>query len=204
MADINTYFNKTRVETFSDGIFAVIITLLVLEIKVPEIHEHHSARELATALWPLLPKMISWMVSFFIVCVIWVSHHQLMEQLRVITHGLFWLNALLLMWCALIPFPTALLGDYATNPMAGLVFGILLSMMGFAFWAIRLYILRWPHVLKESPGREANRRVAVRTFIFGPMLYLVGGVSALVHPYIALTIFAFIPVYFIFFFNPVR
>lgn len=90
------YFSKARVEAFSDGVFAIIVTLLVLEIKVPHIHQPDSVGELSAALYALLPKLISWIISFLMVCVIWVNHHRLLNQIANITHGIFWLNALLL------------------------------------------------------------------------------------------------------------
>ncbi|HNQ16135.1 MAG TPA: TMEM175 family protein, partial [Pyrinomonadaceae bacterium] len=73
------YFTKGRVEAFSDGIFAIIVTLLVLEIKVPHIADHDSVGELAAQLWNLAPKVIAWMISFLTVCVIWVNHHRIFE-----------------------------------------------------------------------------------------------------------------------------
>ncbi|WP_332367617.1 TMEM175 family protein [Spirosoma telluris] len=97
------YFSKSRVEAFSDGVFAIIVTLLVLEIKVPHIDHHESVAELTGALYALLPKFISWIISFLMVCVIWVNHHRLLNQIANITHAIFWLNALLLLWCSFIP-----------------------------------------------------------------------------------------------------
>lgn len=104
-----TYFAKSRVEAFSDGVFAIIVTLLVLEIKVPHLAHDASAAELATALYTLLPKLLSWVISFLMVCVIWVNHHRILDQIVHITHGIFWFNALLLLCYSFIPFPTALL-----------------------------------------------------------------------------------------------
>lgn len=75
----NNYISKARVEAFSDGIFAIIVTILILEIKVPEIEHHNSMNELIDVLIHLLPKIISWIISFLIVCVIWVNHHRMFE-----------------------------------------------------------------------------------------------------------------------------
>src|SRR5690349_15153669 len=123
MATHENYFSKSRVETFSDGIFAIIVTLLVLEIHVPEISNPTSRHELLKALYDLLPKILSWIVSFLIVCVIWVNHHRIFEQMKVVTHRLFWLNANLMLWCSFIPFPTAMMGDYVNNAIALALFG---------------------------------------------------------------------------------
>ncbi len=87
------YFTKSGVETFSDGIFAIIVTLLVLEIRVPHIGHHESVPELASALWALAPKILAWVISFFTVCVIWVNHHRVFEVMKEIDQKFFWRNA---------------------------------------------------------------------------------------------------------------
>lgn len=197
--DNRNYFSKTRVETFSDGIFAIIVTLLVLEIKVPEVENHNSMSELITALINLLPKIFSWMVSFIIVCVIWVNHHRIFEQLNVITHGLFWLNANLLLWCSFIPFPTALMGDYVSNPISQFTFGIILALMALSFTLIRLNILKNKYILKEEIDLDQYKLATKKSLLFGPVLYLIGAACSFIHPYLAFAIYFFIPLYFIFY-----
>lgn len=195
---MSAHFSKTRIETFSDGIFAIIITLLVLEIKVPHINDHHSATELAQSLLGLVPKLISWIISFLIVCVIWINHHRLLDQVGEIDNPLFWLNANLLLWCSFIPFPTALMGDYFSNPLALSAFGIILSLSALAFTLIRMYIRRHPETLRAAGSPTALSREVSRSFLFGPLLYWAGSSMAWINPYIALLIYFLIPVYFIF------
>lgn len=192
------YFNKARIETFSDGIFAIIVTLLVLEIKVPHIEHSNSVQELSDALLQLLPKVFSWIISFLIVCVIWVNHHRLFQQLKVITHRIFWLNAFLLMWCSFIPFPTALMGDYFDNPVSLITFGIILSFMAFSFYLIRIHMIRNPILLEENVPLQAFKKATGKSLLFGPVLYLCGAAAGLVHPYLSFAIYLFIPLYFIF------
>jgi uncharacterized membrane protein len=191
------YFNKGRVETFSDGIFAIIVTLLVLEIKVPQIEHHGSVQELVIALKHLMPKIISWIISFLIVCVIWVNHHRLFEQFRVVTHGLFWLNANLLLWCSFIPFPTALMGDYVDNPVSLIAFGVILSFMAVSFYLIRRNVLNNSFILGENVDRSQFKKATRNSLIFGPVLYLAGAAASMIHPFVSLSIYAFIPLYFI-------
>jgi uncharacterized membrane protein len=192
------YFNKARVETFSDGIFAIIVTLLVLELKVPEIHDHGSAEELAYALKGVLPKLLCWIISFGIVCVIWVNHHRIFERMRAMTHGIFWLNANLLLWCSLIPFPTALIGDYPGNPLALVVFGLALACMPLSFYLLRLGMLASPEVLNEDTDIGEFRKETGRSLVFGPILYLAGTLCGLLRPWLAFAVYGFIPLYFIF------
>jgi uncharacterized membrane protein len=193
------YFSKQRIEAFSDGVFAIIITLLVLEIKVPHLEQPESIRELGEALTLLLPKTVSWMISFLIVCVIWANHHRLLDQLEHLTHTFFWLNALLLLWCSFIPFPTALMGDYSSNPLACFTFGCILAMMALMFSLIRWYILQNKQILKTKVDVTHYRQLVIRSLVFGPVLYLIGGILAFAHPWLSIGVYAFIPLYFIFY-----
>lgn len=199
MKNNRNYFSKARVETFSDGIFAVIITLLVLEIKIPQIENKNSSSELFAAIALLFPKVLSWMVSFLIVCVIWVNHHRIFEQIKILTHHLFWYNANLLLWCALIPFPTSVLGDYSNNPAALIVFGVVLSFAAFSFTIMRWHILRNTELLHDNVDIQHFKKATTKSLFFGPSLYLSGALCSLVHPYLAFAIYLFIPLYFIFF-----
>lgn len=193
------YFSKSRVEAFSDGIFAVIITLLVLEIHVTGGSDPKSVALLWKALIAISPKILSWIVSFLIVCVIWVNHHRIFEQLKTVTHRIFWLNANLLLWCSLIPFPTALMGDYINNPLSLIAFGLILALMALAFSILRLHILKNSFVLNEGINLDLYRKATTKSLIFGPVLYLLGAACSLIHTYLALAIYFIIPVYFIFY-----
>jgi uncharacterized membrane protein len=101
----------TRVEAFSDGVFAIVVTLLVLELKVPALKDHASVAELAHQLAELLPKFLSWLISFIIVCKFWLNHHHILGLARNANFGFVWLNSLFLMGQSFIPFPTALVGE---------------------------------------------------------------------------------------------
>lgn len=193
------YFNKARIETFSDGVFAIIVTLLVLEIHVPQIANPHSSTELFKALINLLPKILSWIVSFLIVCVIWVNHHRIFDQIKIVTHRLFWLNANLLLWCSFIPFPTALMGDYLNNPVSVIAFGMILALMAFSFSLMRFNMLKNSFVLNENIDLNHFKTATKKSIIFGPVLYLTGALSSLIHPYFSFCIYFFIPLYFIFY-----
>lgn len=192
------YFTKSRVETFSDGIFAIIVTLLVLEIKVPHLAEtdRESVAKLAAALWEITPKIIAWIISFFTVCVIWVNHHRIFQAMKQIDQTFFWLNANLLLWCSLIPFPTALMGDYPTNPLAVTSYGAVSFLMGIAFLLIRIYMWRHHELTKVSP--DELRRGIRNVLLFGPTPYLIGMICAWYFPKIAVGLYAFVTIYFIF------
>jgi uncharacterized membrane protein len=191
-------FSKKRVEALSDGVFAIIITLLVLEIRVPHVEDRLSVDALSKALVGLLPKVLSWIMSFLMICVIWVNHHRLLTRVVHVSHSLFWLNANLLLWCSFIPFPTALLGDYTENPVSHFVFGGILALAALAFTLIRLYMLRHPDSMEVGTDVAAFRAATRRSVLFGPTAYILGALSSLLHPYFAFGIFLLIPLFHLF------
>lgn len=198
MSNINFgSFSKSRIEAFSDGVFAIIVTLLVLEIKIPHLHEVTN-KEFLHSMVEILPKILAWMNSFLVVCVIWMNHHRLMEMFKRIDAGLFWFNNFLLMSTSLIPFPTALLGEYVNLEYAVFFYGACSLLMAISFIVIRLYVTKRPELLKEDVDLQAFKRGTVDTFRYGFMLYLIGAVVSLFSPWIAFAIYFFIPVYFIF------
>jgi uncharacterized membrane protein len=143
----------------SDGVFAIVVTLLVLEITVPHVAEHESIAELARALWTLAPKFASWVISFVTVCVIWLNHHRLLAIVSRIDNGLFWLNANLLLWTSFIPFPTALMGDYPANRLAVSFYGGVMFLMALGFVLARWHLYRHPDLqadVDRAVGFEAH------------------------------------------------
>jgi uncharacterized membrane protein len=198
MSKNNYLFSRNRVETFSDGIFVIIVTLLVLELKVPHISVSDNSKELLSSLLALLPKFLSWIISFFTVCVIWVNHHRLFKIFHVVNHGLFWWNALLLLWCSFIPFPTAVLGDYANNQTAVVFYGLVMMLMALTFSLMRIYSVRHGKLLHPSTDIEKFKQGTFYSIIFGPVLYLIGAIASVIHPYLSFAIYFAIAIYFIF------
>jgi len=119
-----------RIEAFSDAVFAIIVTLLVLELRVPVLHDRGSASE---QLREQLPKFLSWLISFTIVCKFWLNHHHLLTFARHATYGMIGLNSIFLMGQAFIPFPTALMGEYPTNALAVSLFGVVMALNTLLF-----------------------------------------------------------------------
>lgn len=107
--------SKDRVESFSDGVFAIVMTLLVLELHVPEIADRASFGQYAAAMTPLIPKFVSFVLSFVMASIYWVNHHYFFRHLRSVPLGLVWLNNLFLLSICFLPFPTAFLGDRPTD-----------------------------------------------------------------------------------------
>src|SRR5438552_2440548 len=125
-----------RIEAFSDGVFAIIVTLLVLELKVPALKEPRSVEELAHHLVELLPTFLSWLISFIIVCKFWLNHHYVLGLARHANYAMVWLNAFFLMFQSFIPFPTALMGEFPANPLAVSFFGGVMALNTLIFIAL--------------------------------------------------------------------
>jgi uncharacterized membrane protein len=183
-----------RIESFSDAVFAIVVTLLVLELKVPILHDHTSADELSDRLVDLLPKFLSWLISFIIVCKFWLNHHHLLTFARHATYGMIWLNSIFLMGQAFIPFPTALMGEYPANPLAVSLFGIVMAVNTLLFIALQSYILR--NLLKPELVGAVVPHLTRKSFV-GVISYLLGVAATLVDVRVAFVLYALTPLFFI-------
>jgi uncharacterized membrane protein len=188
---------KGRVEALSDGVFAIVVTLLVLEIKVPHVEAHGSIAALAAALLALAPKFVSWVISFVTVCVIWVNHHRLLSVVAQIDNGLFWRNAGLLLWTSFIPFPTALMGDYPGNRLAVSFYGAVMLMMALSFVKMRWHLQRHDRLMQEQADRARFRAGTRLSILMGPVAYAVGAVLAWGSTPAAFACYAAIAAYFV-------
>jgi len=188
---------KSRIEAFSDGVFAIVITLLVLEIKVPSLGGEPSDAALVAALIDELPVVVSCAGSFFIIAIFWVSHHQFWHSLRQADWPLLWLNNLLLFFVVFIPIPTWMVGSYPTLRTPAVTFGTVMACAGLAFLAMRAYAGGQPE-LSELTAAETRR--ALRRSAIGPVVNLVGAVVALWEPLWSFAIFLAAPI--IYFLRP--
>src|SRR5512137_1201144 len=118
---------RNRLEAFSDGVLAIIITIMVLELKAP-----HGTR--LAALWSLSPIFASYVLSFLYVGIYWNNHHHLLHSVREVSGGILWANLHLLFWLSLFPFTTAWMGEnhLASTPAA--IYGVVLFMAALAYW----------------------------------------------------------------------
>src|SRR3954454_12216153 len=125
---------KTRLEAFSDGVIAIIITIMVLELKVP-----HGV-ELA-ALKPLFPVFLSYVLSFIYVGIYWNNHHHMLHTTRHVSGGILWANLHLLFWLSLFPFTTAWTGENHLAPTPTAVYGFILFMAAIAYYILQRAII---------------------------------------------------------------
>ena len=149
--------NTSRLEAFSDGVFAVAITLLVLQFTVPEVE---SGKLLAKVLgqWP---QLVTYVASFLTVGVVWVNHHTIFRNLRAVDRTIQFINLVLLLTVVLLPYPTALLGRYLNSGQNGSVaaafYAVVMTLMAVAFQCLVAWALTHPNLLRpEIQGRAAR------------------------------------------------
>jgi TMEM175 potassium channel family protein len=170
-----------RVEAFSDGVLAIIITIMVLDMKVPH------AVELA-ALKPLLPHFLSYVLSFVYLGIYWNNHHHLFQATKQVSGGILWANLHLLFWLSLFPFTTDWVGKnhLAATPTA--VYGFVLLMAGIAY-----YILQWAIIARQGPGSILAAAIGKDwKGKLSPALYFVAIPVAFANSLIASAIYVFV------------
>jgi uncharacterized membrane protein len=172
--------SKNRIEFLTDGIFAVVMTLLVLDISVPQISSHYAignvaaGTELVKRLFDLWPKMLSFGISFVILAIYWVAHHRQFHYIKHSNRALIWINMMFLMAICLIPFSTSLLGEYRELEMSILVYGgnsIVIASLVYAQWR---YVTTSHHgrLLDENLDPISKTMLSRRTLL-GIIVYLI-------------------------------
>lgn len=166
-----------RVETFTDGVFAIIITILVLEIDVPAGLPEQSLRE---AVEETGPELLAWVISFLVTGMYWVWHRDLFAQVRYVNRYVVWLNLLFLLPAALIPFAASVLGAYHDEPLALHLYGVVLIATALMRWVLYAYVMRRPSLLWEPPtsrGRRMGGLIAVSPIVVYALAMLVADAS---------------------------
>ncbi|MFN8306336.1 MAG: TMEM175 family protein [Ferruginibacter sp.] len=170
---------KGRLEAFSDGVLAIIITIMVLEMKVP----HGGNLE---ALQPLLPVFVSYVLSFIYIGIYWNNHHHLLQAVNRVSGSALWANVHLLFWLSLVPFATAWMGENHFSLWPVVLYGFILFMAGIAY-----YILA--HCLTGIHGRDSELARALGKDIKGILsviLYLIGISLAFINPWLGFSIYS--------------
>lgn len=182
-----------RLQTLADGIFAIALTLLVLSLPVPK----HSTR-LAHDLLAQWPFYAAYVVSFLTVAIVWINHHALMDGIARADRTLMELTLLLMLFVALVPWPTGLLAEYlrdgGQSSAAAVTYGVVMMLMAASFTAIWLWLARaedltHPHLRPRIP-------VAIRRSSVGPAVYLTGALVALLSAPASFALYAAAAVYF--------
>ncbi len=166
---------KTRLEAFSDGVLAIIITIMVLELKVPK----HAA-DLAD-LKPLVPVFLSYVLSFVYLGIYWNNHHHMLHATQRVSGGILWANLHLLFWLSLVPFVTGWTGENHFAPMPTALYGVVLLLAAISYWILQRAILRvhgCDSLLAKAVGRDIKGKLS-------PLLYAVAIPCAFLSSWIA-------------------
>jgi uncharacterized membrane protein len=169
---------KGRLEAFSDGVIAVIITIMVLEMKVPH-------GESLAALAPLVPVFLGYVLSFVYVGIYWNNHHHMLHAARKVSGGVLWANLHLLFWLSLVPFTTGWMGENHFGSLPSVLYGVVLLMSAIAYWMLQRSIIALEgdaSVLKSAVGSDWKGKLS-------PFLYLVAIVAAFWLPWLAQCIY---------------
>ncbi len=178
-----------RVKAFTDGVFAIIITILVLEISVPP---NLSEQSLAEALDELRPEMTAWVISFLITGMYWVWHRDLFNQVRAVNRDVVWLNLLFLLPAALIPFAASVLGEYPDVPLALHAYGVVLIAASVMRWVLYAYVTRRPELLFE-PLSDRQRRIGGLLATAPIAIYLLAMAVATAAPTVSVALYLAVP-----------
>ncbi|MBL7702703.1 MAG: DUF1211 domain-containing protein [Ferruginibacter sp.] len=181
---------KGRLEAFSDGVLAIIITIMVLELKIP----HGNTPD---DLKPLLPVFMSYVLSFVYIGIYWNNHHHLLQAVHKVSGVVLWSNMHLLFWLSLVPFATAWMGENHFSKWTVILYGFILLMAGVAY-----YILA--HCLTSIHGKDSTLSTAIgkdKKGIASVVLYMTGIGCSFIHPWIG---FSFYVIVAIIWFTPDR
>jgi uncharacterized membrane protein len=189
-----------RIEAFSDGVFAIAITLLVLDLAVPP-REDTAHDGLGGALAHQWPSYFAYLVSFLIIGIIWVNHHTMFDKVRLVDRPVLFANLVLLLVVSAIPFPTHLMAEYLTagadSHIAAAVYSATMFVMGLAFAGLWIAITRDARLLHEHID-SATSRAAIRRFGLGNVFYLVTIGLSFVSAIATLALHAVLAIYYCF------
>ena len=173
--------NKNRMEAFSDGVLAIIITIMVLEIKVP-----HGAT--LSVLKPLIPIALSYLLSFIYLAIYWNNHHHMMHTVKHVSGDILWANLHLLFWLSLVPFVTGWMGENHFAPLPTALYGVILLMAAIAYFILQFRIIKThgkDSLLAKAVGKDIKGKIS-------PILYLIAIASTWISAWIAGALYLFV------------
>ena len=159
-----------RLNAFSDGVFAIAITLLALDLRLPELH-HPTSSQIAQSIRDQLPNILSFVLSFLLIGRYWIVHHNFFQTLRRYDNGLLWLNLLFLMSVVFMPFPTSVLADYGDQNAGVVFYAASLTVVGLLQAALYYYASK-DHRLIDSAVEKRKVQYGTRVSLMIPIVFL--------------------------------
>jgi uncharacterized membrane protein len=191
----------TRLETFSDGVIAIIITIMVIELKFPNILTDDTSVEVKTHLLHILPYFGAYVFSFMMIGIFWTNHHHMFHMLEKTDNILLWQNLFFLFWISLIPISTAFIGAGLMVPLSVALYGFILLMTTLSFAIMRTYTYKKGLVHKDENKAisKAINKVTIRArtkSYIGTIAYLISIPFAYINVYLSFICFIIPPVIF--------
>jgi uncharacterized membrane protein len=184
------WFNVNRICGISDGVFAIAMTLLVLDLKLPEMKESISSQEFSQAIREQAPHFLSWIISFAILCRLWITQHALLEYDDKKSGGFTTINFIFLGAISFIPFPTSLISEHSEQPLSVIIFSATLIVAGLAL--VGMWRLLEKKGLEPDTVRDMNRRVR-RVVILMPVIAIISCLLATVNPPLGILVWIVFP-----------
>src|SRR5919198_2017957 len=195
MGSEQTTNDTARLETFADGVMAIAITLLILDVKVPRLAGGTSLRSALAEQWP---SYVAFVASFLTIGIIWVNHHHMFKLIERSTHAFLMLNVVFLMTICVLPWPTALVADYvrdaANRSAATAVYGGVMTAIAVMFNVVWRYAATGSRLLVPGISSEALTKMS-RNYLTGPVVYGTATVFAFFEPFVSLAVFAALAIY---------
>ena len=184
--------NKSRMEAFSDGVFAIAITILILGLKIPII----SQDKLVQVAFDQFPKFLAFILSFIIIGTYWVAHHSMVHFIKKVDRASLWLNLIILLFVCFLPYPTGMLGEYPFNRFTVILYAISLSCVNIAGTIFWIYSTS----LKENALEVSKeyRKFLAMLHMSPVLLYTLAIIFTFISMIISYMIFVIVPVFFIF------
>lgn len=179
----NLIMKTNRLEAFSDGVLAIIITIMVLEFKVPE-------EVTLVALIPIIPSFVSYLLSFIYLGIYWNNHHHLFMITEKVNGKILWANLHLLFWLSLIPFATSWIGEHHVMAVPVALYGFVLLMSGIAFFILQRTIIKHhdeDFALRKAVGKDYKEKLSI-------ILYLIGLLLGFVNPWFAIACYILVAI----------
>ncbi|MEP7289171.1 MAG: TMEM175 family protein [Chloroflexota bacterium] len=178
-----------RIEAFSDGVFSIAVTLLVLDIKVPHSSELPDGVSLFTALLQQWPVYVAYVGSFATILIMWANHHNLFKQIKRSNHGLLLVNGFLLLVVTVVPFPTSLLAEYIRHPqenVAMMIYAGTFTLISVLFNLLWWYTAR--SGLLVNDGDTVQAKAIERSYLLGPVVYFIAIIVSAFSPVLGFVI----------------
>ena len=173
--------NKTRLEAFSDGVLAIVLTIMVLEIKVPEGHDFQTLQK-------VFPVFLSYILSFIYIGIYWNNHHHMLHSLTKVNGKILWTNLHLLFWLSLVPVSTGWIGESHFEKLPMALYGFILLMAGVAYFILQTIIIKSQgqnSILKKAIGKDFKGHAS-------PILYAIGIAFSFYNEWIAGGVYIFV------------